>query len=192
MSFVLHVLCFVAQPCLNRCLSPVQEGALTLKLFKLLFAAFSNYVDMEPVILPHLVHMMERVMQLVVTEKQSAGYLQLLRSFFKGVHSAGSKLKSVHAELLPFLQPCLTLILAMLNGPNVSELRNLLLELCLTLPAQLSHLLPLLPRLMKPLVQALQVSKQGDEAQICSLLSICYLLHTDQIDQPFQIPIYLT
>jgi hypothetical protein len=112
---------------------------------------------MEPVILPHLVHMMERVMRLVVTEKQPAGYLQLLRSFFKVVHSTGSKLKSVHAELLPFLQPCLALILAMLNGPNVSELRNLLLELCLTLPAQLSHLLPLLPRLMKPLVQALQV-----------------------------------
>ena len=52
------------------------------------------------------------------------------------VHQAGNKLKAAHGELLVFVQPCLSMLMAMLNGPGSTELRPLLLELCLTLPAQ--------------------------------------------------------
>lgn len=101
--------------------------------------------------------MMERCVALARLERDPGGYLHLLRSFFKMVTQKGGALKVLHGELLPLLQPCLTYLVAMLNGPHPPELQSLLLELCLTLPAQLAHLLPLLSKLTRPLVQALKV-----------------------------------
>eukprot|EP00798_Chlamydomonas_sp_ICE-L_P011537 gene11537-34249_t len=106
----------------------VVEGAMTLKLFKLFFAAFGNYVDMEPVILPLL------VLRLVVEAKQVHGYLQLMRSFFKMVLIAGPKTKNLYTELLPFQQPTMNLILEMLAGPTellpfLQPTMNLILEM---------------------------------------------------------------
>ncbi|KAK1575293.1 hypothetical protein Q3G72_004202 [Acer saccharum] len=46
----------------------------------------------------------------------------------------------------------------MLEGPMGEDMRDLLLELCLTLPGRLSSLLPYLPHLMNPLVLCLKGS----------------------------------
>ncbi|KAJ6762413.1 PHOSPHOTRANSFERASES/INOSITOL OR PHOSPHATIDYLINOSITOL KINASE [Salix koriyanagi] len=46
----------------------------------------------------------------------------------------------------------------MLEGPTGEDMRDLLLELCLTMPARLSSLLPHLPCLMRPLVLCLKGS----------------------------------
>ncbi|GFR40173.1 hypothetical protein Agub_g730, partial [Astrephomene gubernaculifera] len=133
-----------------------EEGALALKLFKLLFAFVSNYHDMEPVLLPHLTRMMDKALRAAVSEREAAGYMQLLRSFFKAVASASSKWKVMYNALSPHVEPCLSLVLAMLGGPHPPELRGVLLEICLTLPAQLTGVLQLLPRLMRPLTMAIR------------------------------------
>jgi transformation/transcription domain-associated protein len=60
--------------------------------------------------------------------------------------------------MAPYVEPCLSLALSMLAGPLAAEQRPLLLELCLTLPAQLTGVLPLLPRLVRPVTMAIRVS----------------------------------
>lgn len=82
---------------------------------------------------------------------------QLLRSFFKAVASSSTKWKMVYNTLQPYVEPCLSMVLSMLGGPHPAELRGVLLEICLTLPAQLTGVLPLLPRLMRPLTLAIKV-----------------------------------
>nr|GEZ31173.1 transformation/transcription domain-associated protein-like isoform X2 [Tanacetum cinerariifolium] len=71
----------------------------------------------------------------------------------------GGKFELLLRDLIPTQQPCLNMLLAMLDGPTAEEMRDLLLELCLTRPARLCLLLPdHLPRLMKPLVMCLNGS----------------------------------
>ncbi|KAF5826786.1 hypothetical protein DUNSADRAFT_2066, partial [Dunaliella salina] len=60
-----------------------KEGSTTLKLFKLVFAAFPSVADLEPAVAPQIVHLLERCLRLVVIEEHPAGYLQLMRSIFK-------------------------------------------------------------------------------------------------------------
>jgi hypothetical protein len=86
-----------------------------------------------------------------------------MRSMFKAVAGAGPKLKLLYADLLPFVQPVLTTVSVMLAGPNAKDLQVLLLELCLNLPAQLNNLIGLMSKLMKLVVQALQVRVLGGD-----------------------------
>ncbi|GJX91387.1 transformation/transcription domain-associated protein-like protein [Tanacetum coccineum] len=73
----------------------------------------------------------------------------------------GRKFELLLRDLIGTLQPCLNMLLAMLDGPTAEETRDLLLELCLTLPSRLCSLLPdHLPRLMKPLVVCLNGSDE--------------------------------
>ncbi|GIL72029.1 hypothetical protein Vretifemale_2442, partial [Volvox reticuliferus] len=133
------------------------EGALTLKLFKVLFHFLAGYADMEPVLLPHLVKMTERALAAAVSERDALGYLQLLRSFFRTVTPPSpSKWKMLYGALESFVEPCLSLVLHMLNGPHPPEMQGVLLEICLTLPAPLTVLLPQLRRLMRPLTMAIK------------------------------------
>ncbi len=65
-------------------------------------------------------------------------------------------LDALQAELALQLPGHLDRLCAWLSGPNVGELRTLLVELCLTLPVGLgAPLIPLLPRMVRPLLSAL-------------------------------------
>jgi transformation/transcription domain-associated protein len=88
-------------------------------------------------------------------------YLMLLRLLFKGAASArDAAKKALYAELAPRVPNALASLLALLDGPNCADAyRPLLVELALTLPAPLSALLPLLPKLMRPLLAALRGSE---------------------------------
>ena len=59
-------------------------------------------------------------------------------------------------ELVPLMQPALTLFLSLLDGPDVGVSKDVLVELCLLLPLELEKKYPVLPKLMKPLVMALK------------------------------------
>ena len=50
---------------------------------------------------------------------------------------------------MPVLQPTLDALLALLHGPETHELGDTVVELCSTLPARLSSILPHLPRLAR-------------------------------------------
>jgi transformation/transcription domain-associated protein len=127
---------------------------LVLHLFRFLFGAVAKSPsDCERILQPHIPVIMESCMKNATEVERPLGYLQLLRTMFRAL--AGGKFELLLRDLIPTLQPCLNMLLAMLEGPTGEDMHDLLLELCLTLPARLSSLLPHLPRLMKPLVMCL-------------------------------------
>ncbi|KAJ4961477.1 hypothetical protein NE237_021387 [Protea cynaroides] len=130
---------------------------LVLHLFRLLFGAVSKVPsDCERMLQPHVPVIMEACMKNAMEVERPLGYMQLLRTMFRAL--AGGKFELLLRDLIPTLQPCLNMLLAMVDGPTSEDMRDLVLELCLTLPARLSSLLPHLPRLMKPLVLTLKGS----------------------------------
>lgn len=135
--------------------SPAAE--LVLDLFRCLFGAVAKAPsDCERILQPHVLVIMESCMKNAAEVEKPIGYLQLLQTMFHAL--AGGKFELLLRDLIPTLQPCLNMLLGMLEGPTVEDMRELLLELCLTLPARLSSLLPHLPRLMRPLVLCLKGS----------------------------------
>ncbi|KAJ4844568.1 hypothetical protein Tsubulata_023584 [Turnera subulata] len=132
---------------------------LVLQLFRFIFGAVAKApADFERILQPHVPVIMEVCMKNATEIEKPLGYMQLLRTMFKAL--AGCKFELLLRDLIPLLQPCLNVLLTMLEGPTGEEMRDLLLELCLTLPARLSQLLPHLPRLMRPLVQCLKGSDE--------------------------------
>ncbi|KAI4327728.1 hypothetical protein L6164_020154 [Bauhinia variegata] len=128
---------------------------LVLHLFRFIFGAVAKAPsDFERILQPHVPVIMEFCMKNATEVERPLGYMQLLRTMFRAL--AGCKFELLLRDLIPMLQPCLNMLLSMLEGPSVEDMRDLLLELCLTLPARLSSLLPYLSRLMKPLVCCLK------------------------------------
>ncbi|KAJ7953120.1 Transformation/transcription domain-associated protein [Quillaja saponaria] len=132
---------------------------LVLHLFRFIFGAVAKApADFERILQPHVPIIMEVCMKNAIEVEKPLGYMQLLRTMFRAL--AGCKFELLLRDLIPLLQPCLNMLLTMLEGPNGEDTRDLLLELCLTLPARLSSLLPYLSRLMKPLVMCLKSSDE--------------------------------
>ncbi|PHT91150.1 hypothetical protein T459_06263 [Capsicum annuum] len=128
---------------------------LVLHLFRFLFGAVAKAPsDCERILQPHVHVIMDNCMKHATEVEKPIGYLQLLRTMFRAL--AGGKFELLLRDLITMLHPCMSMLLALLEGPNGEDMRELLLELCLTLPARLSSLLPYLPRLMKPLVMCLK------------------------------------
>ncbi|XP_072974683.1 uncharacterized protein [Typha angustifolia] len=132
---------------------------LVLQLFRFLFiAAAKAPAECERILQPHMPVIMEVCMKNASEIDKPLGYMNLLRSMFHALNSA--KFDTLLRDLIPSLQPCLNMLLSMLEGPTGEDMRDLVLELCLTLPARLSSLLPHIPRLMKPLVLALKGNEE--------------------------------
>ncbi|RYQ79865.1 hypothetical protein Ahy_Scaffold1g106653 isoform A [Arachis hypogaea] len=132
---------------------------LVLHLFRFIFGAVSKApADFERILQPHVPVIMDVCMKNATEVERPLGYIQLLRTMFRAL--SGCKFELLLRDLIPMLQPCLNMLLAMLEGPTGEDMRDLLLELCMTLPARLSSQLPYLPRLMKPLVLCLKGSDE--------------------------------
>ncbi|OIV92684.1 hypothetical protein TanjilG_18035 [Lupinus angustifolius] len=132
---------------------------LVLHLFRFIFGAVAKAPsDFERILQPHVPVIMEVCMKNSTEVERPLSYMQLLRIMFKAL--AGCKFELLLRDLIPMLQPCLNMLLAMLERPAGEDMRDLLLELCMTLPARLSSLLPYLSRLMKPLVFCLKGSDE--------------------------------
>ncbi|KAE9606640.1 putative transcription-associated protein [Lupinus albus] len=140
--------------------TPDSPGAkLVLHLFRFIFGAVAKAPsDFERILQPHVPVIMEVCMKNATEVERPLSYMQLLRIMFKAL--SGCKFELLLRDLIPMLQSCLNMLLAMLEGPAGEDMRDLLLELCMTLPARLSSLLPYLSRLMKPLVFCLKGSDE--------------------------------
>jgi transformation/transcription domain-associated protein len=131
-----------------------QQATIVLRFYKLTFSAVTQYpATNEPILTAHLSKLMMDCFPLTVKAKNPLHYLQLLRLLFRVVGAGGGRFELLCKEVLP-------LIHEMLEGLNrlliTSEgaARDLIVELCLTFPLRLTHLLPHLGYLMQPLVQA--------------------------------------
>jgi len=80
-----------------------------------------------------------------------------LRALFRSIGGGSHDL--LYQEFLPLLPNLLQGLNSLQSGLHKQHMKDLFVELCLTVPVRLSSLLPYLPMLMDPLVSALNGSQ---------------------------------
>ncbi|XP_030846194.1 transformation/transcription domain-associated protein [Strongylocentrotus purpuratus] len=135
-----------------------ERSNLYLKLFKLVFGSVSLFAnENEQMLKPHLHKIVNRSMELATTAKDPYNYFLLLRALFRSIGGGSHDL--LYQEFLPLLPNLLQGLNQLQSGLHKQHMKDLFVELCLTVPVRLSSLLPYLPMLMDPLVSALNGSQ---------------------------------
>lgn len=137
----------------------VQKSSILLRLFKLAFMAVTLFAGQnEQVLLPHVVNIVTKSIELSTKAEEPMNYFLLLRSLFRSI--GGGKFEQLYKQILPLLEMLLDVLNNLLLAARKPSERDLYVELCLTVPARLSHLLPHLSFLMRPLVVALRAGTE--------------------------------
>lgn len=135
----------------------LEKSNLYLKLFKLIFGSVSMFnVENEPMIRPYLQKIVLSSMELAMRAEEPFNYFLLLRALFRSI--GGGTYDMLYQEFLPLLPNLLGGLNRLQSGFHKQHMKDLFVELCLTVPVRLSSLLPFLPMLMDPLVSALNGS----------------------------------
>ena len=135
--------------------SDVKKSSILLRMFKLSFMAVTLFSQHnEQVLHPHITKIVTQCVQLSVSAEKPIHYFILLRSLFRSI--GGGRFELLYKEILPLLEMLLETFNHLLQGARDVHDRDLYVELTLTVPARLSHLLPHLSHLMRPLVVALR------------------------------------
>ena len=138
--------------------SNMERSNLYLKLFKLVFGSVSLFAaENEQMLKPHLHQIVNKSMELAMTAKEPYNYFLLLRALFRSIGGGSHDL--LYQEFLPLLPTLLQGLNSLQSGLHKQHMKDLFVELCLTVPVRLSSLLPYLPMLMDPLVSALNGSQ---------------------------------
>ncbi|RWA11133.1 hypothetical protein EKO27_g3975 [Xylaria grammica] len=133
----------------------VKKSSILLRLFKLAFMAVTLFATQnEQVLLPHVVDIVTKSIDLSTKAEEPINYFLLLRSLFRSI--GGGKFEHLYKQILPLLEMLLDVLNNLLMAARKPAERDLYVELCLTVPARLSNLLPHLSFLMRPLVVALR------------------------------------
>ncbi|KAF2159890.1 hypothetical protein M409DRAFT_37843 [Zasmidium cellare ATCC 36951] len=136
------------------------KTSVLLRLFKLSFMAVTLFSQHnESVLLPHVKELITKSIELSVTAEKPENYFLLLRSLFRSI--GGGRFEHLYKEILPLLEMLLEVLNTQLAAAPDTQTRDLFVELSLTVPARLSHLLPHLSFLMRPLTVALRSGEQG-------------------------------
>ncbi|KAK5071536.1 transcription-associated protein 1 [Lithohypha guttulata] len=134
--------------------SDIKRSSILLRMFKLSFMAVTLFsAHNEQVLHPHVTKIVTQCVQLSVVADKPIHYYILLRSLFRSI--GGGRFELLYKEILPLLEMLLETFNHLLQGARDQHDRDLYVELTLTVPARLSHLLPHLGHLMRPLVVAL-------------------------------------
>ena len=138
--------------------SNMERSNLYLKLFKLVFGSVSLFAaENEQMLKPHLHQIVNKSMELAMSAKEPYNYFLLLRALFRSIGGGSHDL--LYQEFLPLLPNLLQGLNSLQSGLHKQHMKDLFVELCLTVPVRLSSLLPYLPMLMDPLVSALNGSQ---------------------------------
>ncbi|XP_064401908.1 transformation/transcription domain-associated protein-like isoform X2 [Halichondria panicea] len=136
----------------------MEKSNLYLKLFKLVFGSVTLFAQENELMLkPHLHEIVNRSMSLANTASEPCNYFLLLRALFRSI--GGGSHEQLYQEFLPLLSDLLQGLNRLQSGQHKPYMKDLFVELCLTVPVRLSSLLPYLHMLMDPLVSALNGSQ---------------------------------
>lgn len=125
----------------------MERSNLYLKLFKLVFGSVSLFAaENEQMLKPHLPHIVNKSMELALSAKEPYNYFLLLRALFRSIGGGSHDL--LYQEFLPLLPNLLQSLNSLQSGLHKQHMKDLFVELCLTVPVRLSSLLPYLPMLM--------------------------------------------
>lgn len=137
----------------------VKKASILLRLFKLAFMAVTLFAAQnEQVLLPHVVDIVTKSIEYSTKAEEPTNYFLLLRSLFRSI--GGGKFEHLYKKILPLLEMLLDVLNNLLRAARKPNERDLYVELCLTVPARLSNLLPHLSFLMRPLVVALRAGSE--------------------------------
>ncbi|CAN8095423.1 unnamed protein product [Discula destructiva] len=137
----------------------VKKASILLRLFKLAFMAVTLFAAQnEQVLLPHVVDIVTKSIEYSTKAEEPMNYFLLLRSLFRSI--GGGKFEHLYKKILPLLEMLLDVLNNLLRAARKPVERDLYVELCLTVPARLSNLLPHLSFLMRPLVVALRAGSE--------------------------------
>ena len=130
-------------------------------LFILLFSSIAKYPTNEAVFLPHLrTFISDCIRRSMNTPVLWPGpFLCIIRVLFRTL--TGGKLEASYKELMPLVPSLLNGFFRVYTTTTNDQLRLMIIELMLSIPARLSVLLPHLPLLIKVIIPALQ-TKRGD------------------------------
>jgi transformation/transcription domain-associated protein len=128
-----------------------REGQVILNLFRIIFHGISTFPDNEPVLKHHVRTIVIACLKHAMQEKRPTSYYQLLKNFFRSVSSG--KYELLQKEFIQLLKNLIENLCKLFKEAQEEDTKELLVELCLTVPARLNFLLPHIPLLMKPLVQ---------------------------------------
>ncbi|KAG8178737.1 hypothetical protein JTE90_027055 [Oedothorax gibbosus] len=138
--------------------SSMERSNLYLKLFKMVFGCVSLFAAAnEEMLKPYLHQIVNRSMELALSAREPYNYFLLLRALFRSIGGGSHDL--LYQEFLPLLPNLLQGLNSLQSGLHKQHMKDLFVELCLTVPVRLSSLLPYLPMLMDPLVSALNGSQ---------------------------------
>ena len=133
----------------------MKKSSILLRMFKLSFMAVTLFNQQnEQVLLPHVTKIVTLSIKLSTFADEPMNYFYLLRSLFRSI--GGGRFELLYKEILPLLEMLLEVLNNLLMAARKPQERDLYVELCLTVPARLSNLLPHLSYLMRPLVVALR------------------------------------
>ncbi|VDK71443.1 unnamed protein product [Litomosoides sigmodontis] len=137
-----------------------ERSFLWLKLFKIVFSSVgsqpSGCAENERMLRPYLHDLVLHSMKLALRAREPINYFLLLRALFRSI--GGGSYDLLYQTFLPLLPTLLHQLNRLQSSTHRTQMRELFIELCLTVPVRLSSLLPYLPLLMDPLVCALNGS----------------------------------
>ena len=133
-----------------------QTAVITIRLFKMAFGAVTTFpVPNEPILAAHLAKLIMDCFPLAVKATKPTNYYHLLRGLFRAIGGGGGRYELLYKEVLPLLPDMLESLNRQLHASE-GFARDMIVELCLTVPLRLTHLLPHLTYLMRPLALALR------------------------------------
>lgn len=131
-------------------------AVVTIRLFKMAFNAVQMFPHAnEPILASHLAKLIMDCFPLAAKATKPTNYFHLLRGLFRAIGGGGGKFELLYQEVLPLLPEMLESLNRQLLASD-GYTRDMIVELCLTVPLRLTHLLPHLTYLMHPLALALR------------------------------------
>lgn len=138
-----------------------KRASTMLELFERVLKSLGSFPDNEVALRPYLRKIITTCLR--STMERADGWPDnncvLLRYTFRAI-SAG-KFEESYKELLPLLPTILNGLYRIYVATNDANLRHVIIELCLTVPARLSSLLPHMPLLLRMIIHGLN-SNTGD------------------------------
>lgn len=132
------------------------RAAATIRLFKMAFHAVVLFPQLnEPILAAPLGKLLMDCFPLSTKAAKPSHYFHLLKVLFRCIGGGGGRFELLYTQLLPLLPEMLECLNRQLIGTE-GQMKDLIVELCLTVPLRLTNLLPHLAFLMHPLSLALR------------------------------------
>ncbi|KAF8974524.1 hypothetical protein BDZ97DRAFT_2053099 [Flammula alnicola] len=147
-------------------------AASTIRLYKMAFGAVAAHPSTnEAILASHVSKLLMDCFPLAAKAKKPTNYFHLLRALFRAIGIGGGRYELLYNAVVPLLPEMLESLNRQLLSSE-GQTRDMIVELCLTVPLRLTHLLPHLTYLMQPLALALR-GNQDLVSQGLRTLELC-------------------